>query len=301
LLVMAAALLTAVHVVGLLFGRPVLRPAEVLATLGLLAYAIRYDLLADRYAAVREDPDADRLRPDRDPAAGRPRTWALSVGAALLVVGAALTVPSAPGTGPGLQILSPEEYTGLLREAWIDTLTPVAVTLLFVLVLLVSRRVPVRRGPVLVGGVVAAVLIVGSAVLRFFMIRRSPDDLLLFGDGDRTSGIPLFLAALPLLLLALASLALVVGTAARRQWPAAAGGVLLVLAALGWLDSTLGSAGLPYEVRAAGSAFSLDQFLATTALPQPTQALTAALRLTAAILLITGLARHRSRQPRISA
>ena len=287
MLVMAAGLLTAVHVVGVLFGRPVLRPAEVLATLCLLAYAIRYDLLADRFRTDRNPAPPAALAPS----ATRARTWALSVAAALLVVGAALTVPSDPGMASGLQILSPEQYTGLLRDAWIDSLTPVAVAMLFVLVLLVSRRVPIRRGLPLVCGVAGAVLIVGYAVMRFLLIRRSTDDLVLFGGGDSASGTPLVVAALPPLLLALASLALAVVTAARRQWPAAAGGVLLAVAALGSLDSTLGSVGLPYEVRDVGSAFSLDRFLATAALPQPAEALTAALRLTAAILLITGLTR----------
>ena len=272
---MAAALLAAVHVAGALFGRPVLRPAEVLATLALLAYAIRHDVLTHR---------------SRDPAPST--TWALSVAAALLVVGAVLTAPSARGAGSGLQILSPEEYNGLLRDAWIDGVIPVAVALLFTLVLLVSRRGPVRLGWPLVCGVAAAVLIVGCAVLRFVVIRRSPDDLQLFGGGDPASGVPLVVAALPPLLLALTSLALAVLTAARRQRLAASGGVLLAVAALVWLDSTPGSAGLPYEVRDAGGVFSLDGFLATTALPQPAQALTAALRLTAAILLITGLTRH---------
>ena len=48
LLLIAAPLLGAVHVTGVLFARPVLRPAELLAVLGLLLSAIRSDLRSGR-------------------------------------------------------------------------------------------------------------------------------------------------------------------------------------------------------------------------------------------------------------
>ncbi|MGW4943780.1 hypothetical protein ACWEOZ_19585 [Actinoplanes sp. NPDC004185] len=93
-LLTAAALLAVVHVIGVLFARPLYRHAEVLATLCLLAYAIRGDLLADR----------------------RPARWGLSIAAAVLVAGATLTVPPPPGDDAGWQFLSPEQYDGLIRR-----------------------------------------------------------------------------------------------------------------------------------------------------------------------------------------
>jgi uncharacterized membrane protein YphA (DoxX/SURF4 family) len=100
--------------------------------------------------------------------------------------------------------------------------------------------------------------------------------------------------ALPPLMLALAALALTVVTAARRRPGAAGGAVLLAVTGLIWIDAAIGAARLPYAVHDDASMFSLDLFTATDTLPQPTQALTAALQLTAAVLLIAGLARRPS-------
>jgi hypothetical protein len=49
---------------------------------------------------------------------------------------------------------------------------------------------------------------------------------------------------------------------------------------------------MPYAVHDYAALFSLNLIAPTAALPQPTQAMTAALRLTAAILVVAGLTRN---------
>jgi hypothetical protein len=100
--------------------------------------------------------------------------------------------------------------------------------------------------------------------------------------------------ALPPVLLALMATALAVLTAARRQWRAVSGAVLLAAMALIWIDSAIGTVPMPYEVHDYTFLYSSDLIPPTAALPQPTPALVEALRLTAAMLLITGLVRPRT-------
>jgi hypothetical protein len=205
-LLTAAAVLAVVHVIGVLFARPLYRPAEVLATLCLLAYAIGYDLLADR----------------------RPARWGLSVAAAVLVAGAALTVPPPASDGAGWQFLSPEQYDGLVLRTQLKSLIPVTVALLFVLVLLVvrtrtaGRQWPSRAG--LLTGMAAAILVVGYTVVRLAVIEfevREVAIVAIFGNAAPTPRLSAgVVAVLPLLLaltaLALAAAMLLIAGLARR-------------------------------------------------------------------------------------
>ncbi|MEU8614171.1 hypothetical protein AB0C29_39910 [Actinoplanes sp. NPDC048791] len=274
-LLTAAAVLAVVHVIGVLFARPLYRPAEVLATLCLLAYAIL--------------------------AGGGPPRWGLSLAAAVLVIGAALTVPPPPTDGAGLQFLSPEQYDGLIRRTQLESLIPVTAVLLFVLVLLVvSTRTaggqwPNRAG--LLTGIAAAVLVVGYTVVRLAVIESEVHEVAIvavFGNDAPAPRLSAGVMAVLPLLLALTALALAVVAAAQRRLRAAGGALLLAVTGLIWIDAAIGAARLPYAVHDDASVFSLDLFTATDALPQPTQALTAALQLTAAVLLIAGLARRPS-------
>jgi membrane protein YdbS with pleckstrin-like domain len=261
--VIAAAVLAVVHVTGVLFAHPVWRPAELAATVCLLIYAIGYDLL-----------------PARSPASP---SWHLSVAAAVLVAGAALTVPAAPSDAAEWQFLSPEEYSSLAWRAQFENLTPVTAVLIFVVVLLATRRGRTQDATLEKRtGIAAAVLIVGYVLLRAVIVARASPSAL---------DLPVAAVAVVPLVLALAALALGVATAAVRRWRATAGAVLLAVAALLWINSALGAVGLPYEVRDQATFLSTGVLTSTDALPQPMQALTAALHLTAAVLVVTGLTR----------
>ena len=227
MLLTAAGALAVVHVIGVLFARPLYRPAELLAVLCLLTYAIHA------------------------------RSWRLSAATAVLVVGAALTVP-APGTGAGWEVFSPEEYAELVRDAELASLAQVTAALLFVLVAAVPRR---RIG--WWAEIAAGLLIIGYVVIR-------------------SAAVAVVLA------LAFAAVALGVTTFAHRQWRALLGAVLFVGVAAIWLDAAVDR---PYEVREYAELFVLDLIASTDSVPQPTQALVAALQLTAVILVVAGLVR----------
>ncbi|GAA3941976.1 hypothetical protein Aau02nite_80360 [Amorphoplanes auranticolor] len=263
MLLTAAAVLAVVHVIGVLFARPLYRPAEVLATLCLLACAIGSDLRADR----------------------GPARWGPTVAAAVLVAGAALTVPPPPGDGTGLQFLSVEQYDGSVLRTQLQSLIPVTVALLFVLVLLATGGKPRLSRTWLGAAIAAGVLVVFYTAARLALI----NSVLKETGPEGLPRLPPAVVALMPLLLALAALALAVVTAAQRRPLAAGGALLLVPAALIWIDTALGATLLPYEVYDTATLLSPDLITATDTLPQPTQALTAALCLTAAVLLIAGL------------
>jgi hypothetical protein len=265
LLLTAAAVLAVVHVIGVLFARPLYRPAEVLATLCLLACAIGTDLRADR----------------------GPSRWGTTVAAAVLVAGAALTVPPPAGDGTvrlEFRFLSPEQHEAEVLRSQLQSLIPVTVALLFVLVLLVTGGKPRLSRAWLGAGIAAGVLVVFYTAARLALINSVLEET---GTEGSPRLSPAVVALMPLLL-ALAALALAVVTAARRRRLAAGGALLLVPAALIWIDTALGAALLPYQVHDTATLFSPDLITATDALPQPAQALTAAFCLTAAVLLIAG-------------
>jgi cytochrome bd-type quinol oxidase subunit 2 len=313
-LLTAAAALAVVHVIGVLFARPLFRPAELLATLCLLACAIHSDMPTDRGGA-RSGVDATRFAvldathsaaPDAThsaapdvmraaaPADRGRAPWWLSAAAVVLVAGAALTVP-APGTGAGWQVLSPEEYGGLVRQAQLRSLAQVTAALLVVLLLLGAaalRRRKSRKGTsraVLGTAIATALLIIGYVVARSIVILSESRQA---GESSQF----LTVAAVLPLLLALAALTLAVATIAHRQWRAAAGAVLFMAVAAIWIDAAIGAAAMPYEIRDHAEIFAPDLITSTDTLPQPTQALTAALHLTASILLIAGLTRPPAQQ-----
>jgi hypothetical protein len=242
-LLAASGVLAAIHVIGVLFARPLLRPAEVLATLCLLLCCT---------------------------------SWGLRAATAALVAGAALTLPPRTADGAGLQILSPEQYDGLVQQSRLESLIPVIATLLFVLAVLVHQRNRPGRLPLALG-ITAAVLVTGWVVTRAVLVDSA--------------------AALVPLLLALAAIALAVTTATRRERRATVGAVLLVAAATLWIDSAIRATELSYAIRDNANLFSLDLITPTDTFPQPTQALIAAVHLTAAILVITALTQRNSRVP----
>jgi hypothetical protein len=266
LLLTAAAVLAVVHVIGVLFARPLYRPAEVLATLCLLACAFHSDLRAGR----------------------GPARWGPTVAAAVLVAGAALTVPPPASDGMvrlQIQFFSAEEHDGSILRSQLQSLIPVTVAFLFVLVLLATGEKPRPSRVWLGAGIAAGVLVVFYTAARLAVINSVLEET---GTEGSPRLSPAVMALMPLLL-ALAALALAVVTAAQRRLLAAGGALLLVPAALIWIDTALGATLLPYQVYDTATLFSPDLITATDTLPQPTQALTAALCLTAAVLLIAGL------------
>lgn len=331
LLLTAATTLAMAHVVGVLFAHPLFRPAELVAALCLLAYAIRYDLLAHRHPAWpgAGEPAGEGGQPTvagqsgkggkagaAGPGgagtaagggpAGRDRVagWGPTAAAAVLVAGAAMTLPPEPGGGGGLQILSPEEYSVLASRVRLTSLVPVVVALLVVLVLLAAQRGPAvgariaaaRRKPgraILGTGIAAAVLIVGYLVLRAAVIEFGAprQSISSFAWSPTVWGLPAAVITLLPLLLALTALALAVVTARRGRRRAASGAVLLAVVGLIWLDSGIGAVPLPYAVDFNLDPYGSGWFTSTAASPQPIQAVTAALRLAAGILVVTGLTR----------
>ncbi|GAA3340370.1 hypothetical protein GCM10020358_27720 [Amorphoplanes nipponensis] len=266
LLLTAAAVLAGAHVLGVLFARPLYRPAELLAALCLLAYAIH---------------DASVPRAGADGA--RTVRWGLSAAVAVLVAGAAMTVPPAPSEGAGWQILSPEQYDGLIWRARLESLVPVAAVLVFALLLLAMLGRTTKSRAVLRTAIVAAALVAGYALLRIVVIEWGADRVSTTESTSPTwSPAAVALPALPALLLALAAVALAVVTATRRRWRAASGAVLLAAVALIWLGAAIAA-------RDAATLFSPDLITPTDALPQPTEATVAALRWAAAILIVSGL------------
>jgi hypothetical protein len=254
-LLVAAGALAATHVVGVLFARPLFRPAEVLALLCLLLCC---------------------------------RSWGQRAAVAVLVVGAALTVPPPAGDGAGLQILSPEQYDGLARQARLESLIPVVATLAF-LVVLVATTARGGRPRLIAGaaGISVAVVVVGYVALRAATVTAAAGP----GALDAVVLVPL--------LAALTALSLAVLTAARRRWLATTGATLFTAVSVIWIDGAIGGVEMAYAVRDAAMPFALNLITPTDTFPQPTPALIAALQLTAAILVVAGLTRVRQQAPEV--
>jgi hypothetical protein len=254
-LLIAAGALAATHVVGVLFARPLFRPAEVLALLCLLLCC---------------------------------RSWGQRAAVAVLAVGAALTVPPPAGDGAGLQFFSPEQYDGAVRQARLESMIPVLAVLVFILIL-VATAARGSRPPLVTAaaGIGVALVIAGYVALRVAVVSAAAGP----GALDAVVLMPL--------LAALAALALAVLTAARRQWLATAGATLFTAAAVIWIDGAIGGVEMAYAVRDAAMPFALNLIPPTDTFPQPTPALTAALHLTAAVLVVAGLTRVRRQAPEV--
>ncbi|WP_229401570.1 hypothetical protein [Micromonospora okii] len=277
---LTAALLAVGHVLGVLTDRPLLRYAEVLVVLLLLAYV----LLA------------------RLPSPG----WALPVALAVPAVDAVRTMPVTEPATSGWTVYrdSPVEVDGWhtftegLAATWAGT--AFAVVLLLWLAARggeqARRPVPaVRRRLALAGGALAVTLVVGYALVRVVQVWRVLVDARDMydnsdpGEAATAAGLAVVAVVAPLLL-ALASLVLTVALARRALWLAAGGAALLAAVALPLLDAALTATPLPIAAYD-GALFGRFAITPTLSMPAPVPALTAAVKLTAYALVVVGLVR----------
>ncbi|WP_349878052.1 hypothetical protein ABIH81_29015 [Micromonospora sp. HUAS YX12] len=277
LLLILAAVCAVAHVVGVLVAAPLWRGAEVLSLALLLAYAVAAGLRAPR--------------------------WAVPAALVPLIVDAVRTMPAEPGAGNFGWTVYGGGDSGFDRTAGFDAAFAGSwAALVAVAVLLVAFRGRGRRRP-LIAAAAAATPVVGYAAVRVadvgaavaastrvVEIRAGTTLTRVGGPGhDQADVVPaLVLAVLPPLALALAALVLAVLLAGRGRRLAAAGAVLLAVLALPLLDA--GVEAVPLSYSADGAAlFAWYAIPPTVAVPQPMAALTAAVELTAYLLLVTGL------------
>ncbi|MEU8211449.1 hypothetical protein AB0B85_19910 [Micromonospora sp. NPDC049044] len=260
-LLSAAALSSAVHVAGVLTARPIWRYAEVLSIVLLLACAM-----------VSRSPG--------------PR-WAIGVGLTVLLVHAARTVPEARDSGgggwkvlvPGSGFDTPSAFESGLSLCW-PSLTAV-------LGLLIAWRRGGWRLPTAVPAVAGALLVIGYAVVRIVGTGRA-----VAAEPSRASGTgvaDVMMAALPPLVLGITALALASALAGHRRRLASLGAALLALMALLLIDACVATVPMPLYVGDAYAVFAWDAITPTLSMPQPMPALTAAVELTAYLLLVAGL------------
>ncbi|OZV74289.1 hypothetical protein CA850_30200 [Micromonospora echinospora] len=268
-LLVAVAVCAVAHAAGILVADPLWRYAEVLSLALLLAYAVVSGLPQPR--------------------------WAVPAALTALLVDAVRTMPADPDTGPyGWQILRPgptdvDIWAGFesgLMLCW-------ASSIVVVVLLAVRHRAGWRRRTVGVAAV-AATLVVGYAVVRvvgIWLATRAEQRPYAGGADvadDRVAAVGL--AVLPAVALGVTALALATALARHGRWLASAGAVLLALVALPHLDASIGAVPLPLhagEVRSA--AFAWPAYAPSLSMPHPVAALTAAVELTAYLLLVAGL------------
>ncbi|MFI6229628.1 hypothetical protein ACIBCR_20200 [Micromonospora echinospora] len=267
-LLVAAAACAVAHATGILVANPVWRYAEVLSLALLLAYAVVSGLPQPR--------------------------WAVPAALTALLVDAVRTMPADPDTGPlAWQVLRPgpadvDTWAGFesgLTLCWASSVAAV--------VLLAAGRRAGWRRPVVAVAAVAATLVVGYAVVRVVDVHNAAraEQRPYAGGADVADTVTAVgLAVLPAVALGLTALALAVALAGQGRWLASAGAVLLAVVALPSLDASIGAVPLPLyagEVRSA--AFAWHAITPSLAMPQPVPALTAAVELTAYLLLVAGL------------
>ncbi|MFD6693573.1 hypothetical protein [Micromonospora aurantiaca (nom. illeg.)] len=281
LLLILAAVSAVAHVVGVLVAAPLWRGAEVLSLALLLAYAVAAGLPAPR--------------------------WAVPAALVPLIVDAVRTMPAEPGAGDVGWTVYGSDDSAVDRTAGFDAaLAGSWAALVAVAVLLLAYRGRGRRRHLIAAAVAAAPVVgyaavrvadVGSAVAastRVVEVRTETTLTRVGGPGhDQVDAVPaLVLAVLPPLALALAALALAALLAGRGRRLAATGAALLAVLALPLLDAAL--AAVPHPLDADGTAlFAWYAITPTAAMPQPVAALTAAVELTAYLLLVAGLTRSR--------
>ncbi|MGV9370508.1 hypothetical protein [Micromonospora tulbaghiae] len=281
LLLILAAVSAVAHVVGVLVAAPLWRGAEVLSLALLLGYAVAAGLPAPR--------------------------WAVPAALVPLVVDAVRTMPAEPGAGDAAWLVYGGPGSGFDVTAGFDAAFAGSwAALVAVAVLLVAFRGRGRRRHLIAAAVAAAPVVgyaavrvadVGSAVAastRVVEVRTETTLTRVDGPGyDQADVVPaLVLAVLPPLALALAALALAALLAGRGRRLAATGAALLAVLALPLLDAAL--AAVPHPLDADGTAlFAWYAITPTAAMPQPVAALTAAVELTAYLLLVAGLTRSR--------
>ncbi|WP_025618040.1 hypothetical protein [Salinispora cortesiana] len=277
LLLGTAAVLAATHLLGVLFGNPPLRHAEVLALLALGAYALLGEL-------------------------PKPR-WVVPAALLVLVVEAYRTAPAAINHDHDLQLLlpapeGPSPSPVMLTDGLALTWAPLAVSLLL---LGAGRRWPIahqpaaRRRPVVVGTVLATLLFVAYPAVRLSELAL---DLSAREQSNSTSTDPAWTTVvstgsvlLAPLVLGLAAICLTAVLFRRGRVIAAVGAALLAVAALPQVDLALATVDLPFGT---GRNFTpVSSFVITppslTVAPLP--ALAAAIGLIAYALLAVGLTR----------
>ncbi|MET7833820.1 hypothetical protein ABZS44_13500 [Micromonospora sediminicola] len=272
LLLSAAVVCVALHVVGVLVARPVWRGAEVLALVLLLAYAVVGGLPVGRWAA---------------------RTALVTPAAlALLAADALRTMPPEPGSADiGWQVLRPDEVRVELTAGFDAGLTACWATLGALAVLLLRWRGPVPPRWAVAAGAAAAP-VVGYTVVRVVDIWRD----LAAGDAAHAPDVdgadPLsavILAVVPSVALATLALTLAALLAGHGRLLAAAGAALLAVIALPLTDSSIGAVPLSRFPGEGTELFAWHAITPTSAMPQPVPALTVAVELTAYLLLVVGL------------
>ena len=264
ILLTAAASSAALHVAGVLTANPIWRYAEVLSIGLLLAYAI-----------------ISRSQSSR---------WVLWVALAVLFVDAVRTMPAARGSDsyggmvlvPGPSIDTPSAFESGLSLCW-----PLVTA---ACVLLVAWRRGGWHLQTVAPAVVGAALIIGYAVFRVVSIWRD-----VAADPPRATGtdeaetMALSTAVLPPLVLGITALALAAALAGHGRRLASIGAALLALMALPLLDTCIGMAPIPLSVSSDHALFAWHAITPTLSIPQPMPALTAAVELTAYLLLVAGL------------
>ena len=286
LLLILAAVSAVAHVVGVLVAAPLWRGAEVLSLALLLAYAVAAGLPAPR--------------------------WAVPAALIPLLVDAVRTMPVESGTGDAGWVVYGSGDSAFDRTAGFDAAFAGSwAALVAVAVLLVAFRGRGRRRHLIAAAVAAAPVLgyaavrvadVGSAMAastRVVEVRTETTLTRVGGPGyDQADAVPaLVLAVLPPLALALAALALAVLLAGRGRRFAATGAALLAVLALPLLDAGIEAVPLPGPDDST-ALFAWYAIAPTAAMPQPMAALTAAVQLTAYLLLVAGLTRsHRAAVP----
>ncbi|WP_026189845.1 hypothetical protein [Salinispora mooreana] len=283
LLLGTAAVLAATHILGVLFGDPPLRHAEVWALLALGAYALLGEL-------------------------PKPR-WVVPAALLVLVVEAYRTAPADINGGGDLQRLAvaPDGHSPspvMLTDGLALTWAALAVSLLL---LDAGRRWPVahhqpapRRGPVVVGTILATLLFtaypavrLGEIALDLFAREQStsastdPVSATVFSAGS---------VLLAPLVLGLAAICLTAVLFRRGRAIAAGGAALLAVAALPQVDLALAAVALPLDAGRNSAVVRSFAVAPPALMVAPLPALAAAIELTAYALLTVGLTRAGRRE-----
>ncbi|MET8089339.1 hypothetical protein [Micromonospora sp. NPDC005220] len=165
-----------------------------------------------------------------------------------------------------------------------------------VLVLLVAWRRGGWHRQTAVSAVVGAVLVTGYAAVRIVSTWRA-----VAAEPPRASGtgfadlmMAVSMAVLPPLVLGITALALASALAGHGRRLASIGAALLALMALPLIDTCIATVPMPLSVGNDYAVFAWDAITPTLSMPRPMPALTAAVELTAYLLLVAGLTDARS-------
>ncbi len=272
-LLAAAVLLALTHVADVLLATPVWRFAEPVCLAVLLVYALV--------------------------AGPRSPRWALPAALGVLLVDAVRTIPPPPSTsGYAWQVLKPSDGVDVpsgFEAAAAGSWAPIVALILLAVVWWRGSR---PSWAVLGITVTMAILITGYAAYRVIVIGlgvRDENAERSYGQADTGDAVTaVVLAVLPGVVLALAALTLTALLARDGHRLGAAGAFLPALAALPLIDAGIGAVSLPFSVHGESGLFGWSMILPTLSMPAPVPALTAALMMTAFLLLAAGLTARRA-------